>query len=299
LSLWLLAALLVASFYPARQVGDVAWILIPLWALAALELSNHTRIFFEERREVAGMAALVFILLSFAWLDYAGIALDPLNPANVTSNAIQVGGTVLFENLPPTRYILLLSVLLLLVVSVLMVGLGWSARTARLGSVWGLTVALGIYSLGMAWGATGLRTPDGWELWWSGKRPAQADLLLKTVNEQSEWSTGDTMSQDVTLLDIDSPALEWLLRGRNLRKASALDLQEAPAIVVSSQSDAINLPIAYRGQDFSWRREPFWDIAGIYEWIKWSVFRDLPYDAETVVVWVRNDLFIDTSQSLP
>jgi hypothetical protein len=299
LSLWLLAALLVASFYPARQVGDLAWTLIPLWALAALELSNHTRIFFEERREVAGMAALVFILLSFAWLDYAGIALDPLNPANVTSNAIQVGGTVLFENLPPTRYILLLSVLLLLVVSVLMVGLGWSARTARLGSVWGLTVALGIYSLGMAWGATGLRTPDGWELWWSGERPAQADLLLKTVNEQSEWSTGDTMSQDVTLLDIDSPALEWLLRGRNLRKASALDLQEAPAIVVSSQSDAINLPIAYRGQDFSWRREPFWDIAGIYEWIKWSVFRDLPYDAETVVVWVRNDLFIDTSQSLP
>ncbi len=299
LSLWLLAALLVASFYPARQVGDVAWILIPLWALAALELSNHTRIFLEERREVMGMAALVFILLSFAWLDYAGIALDPLNPANVTANAIQVGGTVLFDQLPPTRYILLVSVLLLLVVSVLMVGLGWSARTARLGSVWGLMVALGIYSLGMAWGATGLRTPEGWELWWPDKRPAQADLLLKTVNEQSEWSTGDATSQDVTLLDIDSPALEWLLRGRNLRKASALDLQEAPAIVVSSQSDAINLPIAYRGQDFSWRREPFWDIAGIYEWIKWSVFRDLPYDAEIVVVWVRNDLFIDTSQSLP
>jgi hypothetical protein len=299
LSLWLLAALPVASFYPARQVGDVAWILIPLWALAALELSNHTRIFLEERREVAGMATLVFILLSFAWLDYAGIALDPLNPANVTSNAIQVGGTVLFDQLPPTRYILLLSVLLLLVVSVLMVGLGWSARTARLGSVWGLMVALGIYSLGMAWGATSLRTPAGWELWWPDKRPAQADLLLKTVNEQSEWSTGDASSQDVTLLDIDSPALEWLLRDRNLYKASALDLQEAPAIVVSSQSDAINLPIAYRGQDFSWRREPFWDIAGIYEWIKWSVFRELPYDAETVVVWVRNDLFIDTGQSLP
>lgn len=299
LSLWLLAALLVASFYPARQVGDLAWTLIPLWALAALELSNHTRIFFEERREVAGMAALVLILLSFAWLDYAGIALDPLNPANVTSNAIQVGGTVLFENLPPTRYILLLSVFLLLVVSVLMVGLGWSGRTARLGSVWGMTVALGIYSLGMAWGATGLRTPDGWELWWPDERPAQADLLLQTVNEQSEWSTGDAMSQDVTLLDIDSPALEWLLRGRSLRKAAALDLEEAPAIIISSQSDAINLPIAYRGQDFSWRREPFWDITGIYEWIKWSVFRDLPYEAETVVVWIRNDLFIDTSQSLP
>jgi len=37
----------------------------------------------------------------------------------------------------------------------------------------------------------------------------------------------------------------------------------------------------------------------IYEWIKWSVFREMPYDYETVIVWVRNDLFIDTSQSLP
>lgn len=299
LSLWFLAALLVIVFYPARQVGDLAWVSIPLWVLAALELSNHTRIFLEERREVAGLAALVLILLSFAWLDYAGIALDPLNPANLTSNAIQVGGNILFQNLPPTRYVLLVSVLLLLVVSVMMVALGWSARTARLGSVWGFTIALGIYSLGMVWGATGLRTPDGWELWWPDKRPVQADLLLATVNEQSEWSTGDAMSQDVTLLDIDSPALEWLLRGRTVHRVSALDLQDTPAIVISSQTEELSLPIAYRGQDFIWRREPFWDIAGIYEWIKWSVFRDMPYETETVIMWVRNDLFIDTGQSLP
>ena len=299
LSLWVLTALLVALFYPARQVGDLAWCLIPLWTLAALELSNHSRIFLEERREVAGMATLVFILLSFSWLNYSGIALDPLNPINSASNALQVGGSILFKNLPPTRYVLLISVLLLLAVSVLMVALGWSVRIARLGSVWGLTIALGIYSLGMAWGATGLRTPDGWELWWPDTRPDQADLLLTTINEQSEWSTGDDMAQDVTLLNIESPALEWLLRGHTLHMASALDTQDEPAIVISPQTEDINLPIAYRGQDFTWRRDPFWDIAGIYEWIKWSVFRDLPYESETVIVWVRNDLFIDTSQNLP
>lgn len=299
LSLWFLTAALVALFYPARQVGDMAWALIPLWTLAALELSNHIEIFYEERLEVAGMAALVFTLLSFSWLNYSAIALDPLNPANMASNALQVGGSILFQNLPSTRYVLLISVLLLLAVSVLMVALGWSARIARLGSVWGLTVALGIYSLGMAWSATSLRTHDGWELWWPEEQPAQADLLLMTVNEQSEWSTGDEMSQDVTLLNVDSPALEWLLRGRTLQMASALDTQNEPAIVISSQTEDINLPMAYRGQDFTWRREPFWDIVGIYEWIKWSVFRELPYESETVILWVRNDLFIDTSQSLP
>jgi len=299
LSLWLVTALLVATFYPARQVGDLAWVLVPLWALVALELSNHMHIFSEERREVVGIALLVLILLFFAWLDYAGIALDPRNPVNVTSNVIQIGGKVLFENLPPTRYVLLFSVLLLLVVSVLMVALGWSARTARLGSVWGLTVALGIYALGMAWGATGLRTPDGWELWWPDKRPAQAELLLATVNEQSEWSTGDALTQDVTVLGIDSPSLEWLLRGRSVQMVSALDLENAPAIIVSSsQLENPNLPIAYRGQDFTWRREPSWGVLTIYEWIKWSVFREMPYDSEMVILWVRNDLFIDTSESL-
>jgi len=299
LSLWLLATVLVALFYPARQVGDLAWALIPLWALAALELSNHTQIFFQERREVAGMATLVFILLVFSWINYSAIALDPLNPANISANSLQVGGNVLFDRLPPTRYVLLVSVLLLMAVSVLMVALGWSARIARLGTVWGLTAALGLYSLGMAWSATGLRTPNGWELWWPDKQPDQADLLLTTVNEQSEWSTGDTMSQDVTLLNVDSPALEWLLRGRGLHTASALDTQDEPGIVISSQTEDINLPIAYRGQDFTWRREPYWEIAGFYEWIKWSVFRELPYETETVIVWVRNDLFIDKSQSLP
>ena len=299
LSLWCLAAFLIALLYPGRQVGDLAWMLVPLWALAALELSNHVNIFAMERREVMGVALLVVVLLLFTWQDFAGIAFDPRNPVNMTSNAIRIGDRNLLENLPPTRYVLLISVLLLLVVSLLMVALGWSARIARLGSVWGLVVALGIYSLGMVWGATGLRTPDGWELWWPDKQPAQAALLLATVNEQSEWSTGNATSQTVTVSGLTSSALEWLLRDRVVQVVPALDTQEAPAIVASTQTENLNLPIAYRGQDFTWRRQPSWETLTVYEWIKWSVFRELPYDTETVIVWVRNDLFADTRESLP
>jgi hypothetical protein len=299
LSLWLLVALALSLLYPARQVGDLAWVVLPLWALAALELANHIRIDSNERREVSGVALLVVLLLIFSWLDYAGIALDPLNPANLAPNGIQVGGTILFRNLPPTRYLLLISVLLLLVVSVVMIALGWSLRTARLGSVWGLAVALGIYLLGVSWGATGLRTPDGWELWWSDARPVQARLLLTTVADLSDWSMGEPNAQPVTLLSVESPALQWLLRDRAVQTLTALDPGQAPPIVISPQTEELGLEIPYRGQDFIWRGAPSWGILTGYDWMRWSVFRKLPNDSEIVIVWVRSDLFPDMRESLP
>jgi hypothetical protein len=241
----------------------------------------------------------VVLLLVFSWLNYAGIALDPLNPANLSPNGIQVGGYVLLQNLPPTRYLLLLSVLLLLVISLILVALGWSARTARLGTVWGLVIALGVYSLGVSWGATGLRTPDGWELWWPAACPAQADLLRETVDDLSDWSAGDAMAQPVTLLGIESPALQWLLRGRVVLPVAALDLQEAPPIVISSQIDSLELSTPYRGQDFVWRKAPSWELLTVADWIPWSVFRKLPSDSEIVILWVRSDLFPDARESLP
>lgn len=299
LGLWFGVALLLALLYPARQVGDLAWALIPLWALAALELSNHLRIFPEERREAIGMGLLVALFLVFAWLNYTSIALDPYNPANAMTNGIQFGGKIILENLPPTRYLLLGSVLLLLVVSVLLVALGWSARIARLASVWGLATALGIYALGMAWGATGLRTPDGWELWQPADRPAQADLLLAAVNELSEWSAGDGQAQEVILSGLDSPSLAWLLREHNVQSVTALAAQQTPAIVITAEQESLEIPNAYRGQDFAWRQAPSWDILTTNDWIRWSVFRKLPYDSDIVIVWVRADLFPDAHPSLP
>lgn len=299
LGVWFGIALLLALLYPARQVSDLAWALIPLWALAALELSNHLRIFPEERREAIGMGLLVALFLVFAWLNYTSIALDPLSAANAMTNSIQFGGKIIFENLPPIRYLLLGSVLVLLVVSVLLVALGWSARIARLASVWGLAAALTVYALGVAWGATGLRTPDGWELWQPPTRPAQADLLLATINELFEWNGGDGQSQEVTLSGLDSPALSWLLREHKVQSVTALDLQQAPAIVLTAEQESLNIPSAYRGQDFAWQQSPSWDILTKNDWVRWSVFRKLPYTADTVIVWARADLFPDAHPSLP
>ena len=39
LTLWAFFALAVAMLYPARQVSDLAWLLIPMWALSAMEIN--------------------------------------------------------------------------------------------------------------------------------------------------------------------------------------------------------------------------------------------------------------------
>ena len=108
-----------------------------------------------------------------------------------------------------------------------------------------------------------------------------------------------SISQDVTLLDIDSPALEWLLRGRNLQTVSALDFQEAPAIVISSQTEGLNLPIAYRGQDFTWRREPFWELLESTSGSNGLSSVTCPTIQKRSSCGCGMTLFIDTSQSLP
>ena len=40
LGLWALLAFLLPWLYAGRQVGDMAWMIVPLWALAAFEISH-------------------------------------------------------------------------------------------------------------------------------------------------------------------------------------------------------------------------------------------------------------------
>jgi hypothetical protein len=173
------------------------------------------------------------------------------------------------------------------------VAFGWSARTARLGTTWAFVLFLGVYTLGAAWGASGLRSNNGVELWTPDQPPAQADLLLSTVSDISEFSLGHTQAQPITVMGINSPALEWVLRYHQVSMIDTLDPQVAPPIVITPQMNDLGLPSAYRGQDFIWRQTPQWDLIIFPDWFRWLVFRQLPRENQTLIVWARDDLFPD------
>ena len=86
--------------------------------------------------------------------------------------------------------------------------------------------------------------------------PCKPNLLLSTVDEISEFSLGHTQAQPVTIMGVNSPALEWILRDREVSVVSELNPQVAPPIVITPMMNDLGLPSAYRGQDFTWRGNP-------------------------------------------
>jgi hypothetical protein len=117
------------------------------------------------------------------------------------------------------------------------------------------------------------------------------------VDDISEFSVGHAQSQPVTVMGIDSAALYWILRDRQVETVSALDPQVAPPIVITPFMDTLGLPAAYRGQDFTWRQTPQWDLLIAPDWIRWLVFRQLPRQNETIILWARDDLFPDARET--
>jgi len=288
LGLWLGVSLLLAIFY--RQATELVWVIIPLLTLAALELSRSIEVQSEERVEVGVVVTAIMILLIYIWFNISNIAVNPY---------AQIPAVMpIFGEVQNPRYVILYGASAILIVCVALVGFGWSPRIASLGTAWAFTIFLGFYSLATAWGASGLRNLDGVELWTPDPKPLHADLLLASVNDISEFSLGHVDSQPVIIVGIDSPALEWVLRDHQVKVVSVLDPQVAPPLVITLPMDNLNLPSAYRGQDFTWRQTPRWDQIQNPDWWSWLVYRQLPRENETVILWARDDLFPDARENV-
>lgn len=276
LSVWLLVSLLIVVFMPSRQVSDLVWTLIPMLILAALEFARHFNVYADERREVLGVIFLTVFIWVFAWLGFAGLTWFPPESREYL-----------------IRFWMLIGALVLLVLSLLLVAAGWSVRTARIGSVWGLAIALGSLGLGGALGSAGMRGMNAPELWWQTSIPVQAELLRASVDQLSEFGTGDDNTSEVVIVGLKSPALEWALRDHPIEVVETLSTTSAPDFVVTPFEMDPALESAYRGQDFSWNQNAMWDTANTSVWFRWVTLREMPQAGDTIILWARDDLFLD------
>ncbi len=280
LGLWLGVSFALSVAAPGRQVTDLGWMLLPLWVLAAREL-HRLLDDFSLTGEVAGALGLTAAILVFAWLDLASIS------AALDQNTINL------------RLGLFFGALLLLGFSLLLIAMGWSPQTARLGGVGGVLAALFVFTLAAAWGAGGLRTTRTPEMWHTDPAIDQSRLLVQTIEELAEWKRGVPTSLPVTVLGYDSPALDWSLRAFTVTKATAYDASLSVPLIISYDDPALVFSQSYRGQDFYWRTTPAWDTAGLIDWIDWLTRRKIPATQDKIILWAAATIFPGVVPSQP
>ncbi|TAK12104.1 MAG: hypothetical protein EPO32_10005 [Anaerolineae bacterium] len=277
LLLWAVVALAIALLMPGRQVTDLIWVLVPLWALAAGSLADLLALRGEEEFSVvAGETSLLLIFYSFIWINLASL------------------GTSAFQDpeLLRIRLILSLTVFALALISAALIGIGWSFGEAARGILWSLALFLLFFTVNSATGAAYRRAGAAAELWWNGPAPGLTDRLATTVGDISEYVLGERSGLDV-VVQTDSAAVAWALRTMpNVIFTTSLSpgLSDSALVTDSSPVDLLT-EAGYRGQSFAVGWLPAWDGAKPPNWIGWLLFRQAPAVPSTVIVWGQAALF--------
>jgi hypothetical protein len=274
LTIWAAVAVLIPLVYAGRQVGDLAWALIPLWALASTEIS---RAFLAEeetgtRLVGGGLGLLLCIFAVISWINLLSIGRYKTDV--ILYAAIIVGAFVLG------------------LVAILLVVAGWSVKAAKLGVVWSLCILLGLFLISNAWGMAIVRKNGAQEMWGVAPTTGQADQFMMTLSDLSSWNTGLRDQLEVVSL-ADSSALRWSLRDYpNARFETSLSTTESPPVVITLKgSEEPKLAQNYRGQDFVWHLYPGWQGVFPPDFINWLAFRQAPLGEDQIILWARTDIF--------
>ena len=274
LSIWSIVAFLLPLVYVGRQVGDMAWALVPLWALASLEIGRFLDFGDDKTTHVvaACLAALLLVLAVVGWMNFLSISHDASRL--VLYLAIMIGA------------------FLLGLIAVLLVAAGWSTHAARLGVVAALCLVFGLQLISNTIGMAIVRRGGAQELWSTASTTGQADLLKSTLTDLSARTTGMRDQLEIVALNA-SPSLEWALRNfPNARFESTLASTEAPPVVITLKgAEEPVLAEKYRGQDFVWTLSPAWLGAFPPDFVNWLAFRTAPLNQTQVILWARADIF--------
>ncbi len=275
-TLWLGVGLLVLVVYPGRQVSHLVWLLVPVWMLAASTLVQTVdNLAPLDWRKLVVVAAGYFVLAGYLWFNIEGFV-----PGNVMPQWVWV------------RWLAILGAILLSIAVGLVVSWTWGVHVARQGSFLGGLVFLSLLTFSATWQAAGLGRAPSAQAWGPQPYPAEADLLVKTLGDVSEWTTGRRDAIDIRVVGVNSPALQWALRHfYHAQFVQVLSPFETPSVIITPETATPGVSALYRGQDFVWQETPAWSLFLPGEWLSWIIYREAPMQRQGVIAWVRTDRF--------
>ena len=275
-SVWFFISLFVVLIYSERQIGDVVWCIIPLGLLAASQTIMISEFFNEEKLTFLGQSLLVLIIFLFVFNNLAGIFNNPLQ-GNVDWQ-IRLAGII--------------GGLVLVIALTVLMWWGWSGSIARNGLVWGIGAFLFILFLSAGWHSTGLGQSPQAELWFYSDYIQDADLLSDTIDSIAEWNMSAAGDPVIIVKNFESPSLRWELKDyQNLKFSSLVSVDASPDFIITPSNQVVEQIDSYTGQDFIWDVNPAWDLILPEEWINWALYKAAPLEKESIILWVRSELF--------
>ncbi len=285
LGIWWGIGLLLGLLSSTRDVWTIVLINLPGYILTALQLKHLLKkILFESKIVVLIETVATVSLFVFSMLNL-------LNMINFTPS-----DPVMFRN----RLIGILLPLALWVAFTMLLAWGWDVPSTKSGLMLGIALLFGALLVGSGVKATGLGSRPANELFASGSYISGEKDLLTAVTDISRWNSGQATRIDIDLVGLDSPSLSWLLR--NFEKVTAdsvFPTDETPSILISGMDSMLQSSALYRGQSIIWSTGIDYSAMTWIDWLKWQFNRLLPQKNETIILWVRNDLFKDTASQLP
>jgi hypothetical protein len=275
LSIWTGLILVLGLLYPAREINNLVWLVIPLWVLAVREIMRHMSL---PRKEI--VSSLSYVLLTFVVAGFIWLNLEQL------ANYLAIGSDT------ASIFALIGAVIVLLFFTSLLISWGWSAQIVKRGLLWGFSLFLIVYSISGVIGVSDLKAQYTSELWTQGASLPQANLLIKTINELSDTHNMAINNLDVVVISIKSPGLEWALRRfPSPLFTDNLAVGSTPSIIITPKENNPVLAATYRGNGFVLTQTPVWSSMYPSQFIEWLAYHTAPQSTQSIILWARADLF--------
>lgn len=268
-------SLLWVIVYPGRSVGDLIWLSIPLWALSARKVIQLANISMAERTSVFAHVFLVVVLAGFIWLNLSGYVLSIGNAASEKNRLVAI----------------IISVVLLILTTVL-VGWGWTWRTAGKALTLGFCLFLTVYGLGASLRAAGYGDKPCHEPWRDSPCFTGTDYLVRTIQDTSEWNFKSRTGIDIGVVGVQPDALLWSLRNYpGVKQSIAFPTLNQPSLLITDNDEINAPPEGYLGQDFVIMQKVDWKEIFEENYLAWLVNRKVASEDDLAILWVRNGLF--------
>jgi hypothetical protein len=299
-ALWLLLGVIATILFVGATPAHALWLTVPLAALASRAVSALLE---DDTRGIWHFPRWSRWLL--AGITMGLMAMFSISLQSFARNLSRVDPNVGLQFTQPDilgSVVVMIVVGLFFIVGFFLAVSVWDTATAARGAALGLLIFGAFTSLGAGWNAAVPHADNPVELWHLQSTTQDAPLLRETLFDIAKRTTRGFPSLTVTVAGEDSGILGWLLRDFDtvsyVRFDSEADGEPVVLTITDTPGDIeSDLGGNYVGQDFMVKRNWSIDSLRTYDLLDWWLRRETPIKgapAETIVLWLRQDIYAGT-----